>query len=167
MSPGGFRRPQNGKGECLPGAAKTRAERRQPKRGMPMSEQVSAKHGPAEDDLIKRQDRSDILDHGEEWPDPEESDVWPDTGVWAPEARFAGALEGPDFQAIELRSELARHLNRATFPATREQLLRSLMDRQAEQPVLDLVSALRPRTSIENIGELIRAVGLPMEERTA
>jgi hypothetical protein len=132
-----------------------------------MSEQFSGTHGPAEDDLIKRQDRSDILDHGEEWPDPEESDVWPDQGVWAPEARFAGTPDGPDFQAIELRSELARHLDRTTFPATREQLLRSLADRQADQPVLDLVSGLQPRTSVENIGELIRAVGLPVEERTA
>lgn len=132
-----------------------------------MSEQFSGTHGPAEDDLIKRQDRSDILDHGEEWPDPEESDVWPDQGVWAPEARFAGTPDGPDFQAIELRSELARHLDRTTFPATREQLLRSLADRQADQPVLDLVSGLQPRTSVENIGELIRAVGLLVEERTA
>jgi Protein of unknown function (DUF2795) len=131
-----------------------------------MSEQFSGTHGPAEDDLIKRQDRSDILGHGEEWPDREESDVWPDQGVWAPEARFAGTPEGPDFQAIELRSELARHLNRTTFPAAREQLLRTLTDRQAEPPVLDLVSALPPRTTVDSVGELIRAAGLPVEERT-
>jgi Protein of unknown function (DUF2795) len=130
-----------------------------------MSEQFSGTHGPAEDDHIKRQDRSDILGHGEEWPDPEDSDVWPDQGIWAPEARFASTPEGPDFQAIELRSELARHLDRTTFPAAREQLLRTLMDHQAEQPVLDLVSALPARGVIDSVGELIRAVGLPVEER--
>jgi hypothetical protein len=132
-----------------------------------MSEQVSAKHGPAEDDLIKRQDRTDIQAHGEEWPDAEESDAWPIDGVWAPEGRFAGTLAGPDFQAIELRSELARHLDRTTFPATREQLLRTLGARQADQRLLDMVSALRPRTTLANVGDLIRAVGLPVEERQA
>ena len=132
-----------------------------------MSEQVSATHGPAEDDLIKRQDRSDILGHGEEWPDPQESGEWPDQGIWAPEARFASTPDGPDFQAIELRSELARHLDRATFPATREQLLRTLIDRQAEPAVLELAAALPPRTTVDSVGALIRAIGLPVEERRA
>jgi hypothetical protein len=132
-----------------------------------MSEQVSATNGPAEDDLIKRQDHFELLDHGDEWPDPEESDEWPFEGTWAPEARFASTAEGPDFQAIELRSELARHLDRTSFPATREQLLRTLIARQAEQPVQYLVSALPPRTTVDNVGELIRAVGLPIEERRA
>jgi hypothetical protein len=130
-----------------------------------MSEQFSATHGPAEDDLIKRQDRSEILGHGEEWPDPEESDVWPDQGIWAPEARFASTPEGPDFQAIELRSQLARHLDRTTFPATREQILRTLTERQAEPPVLNLALALRPRATVNSVGALVRAAGLPVEER--
>lgn len=132
-----------------------------------MSEQVSATHGPAEDDHIKRQDRTELLDHGLEWPDPEESGLWPNQGIWAPEARFTGASAWPDFRAIEMRSELARHLNRTTFPARREQLLQTLTDRQAEQPVLDLVSALPARTLVDNVGELTRAVGLPVEERRA
>jgi hypothetical protein len=132
-----------------------------------MSEQVSAKHGPVEDEHIKRQDLTDLQDHGQEWPDPEESDEWPVDGIWAPEARFAGTLDGPDFQTIELRSELARHLDRRTFPATREQLLRTLIPRQAEQPVLELVSALPPGTTVASVGELTRAVGLPVEVRRA
>ena len=132
-----------------------------------MSEQVSAKHGPVEDEHIKRQDLTDLQDHGAEWPDPEESDEWPVDGIWAPEARFAGTPDGPDFQAIELRSELARHLDRTTFPATREQLLRMLVPRQAEQPALDLVSALTPGTTVASVSELIRAVGLPVEVRRA
>jgi hypothetical protein len=130
-----------------------------------MSEQVSATNGPAEDDLIKRQDHYELQDHGEEWPDPAESDEWPFGGIWAPEARFANSPAGPDFQAIELRSELARHLDRTSFPATREQVLRTLIARQAEQPVQYLVSALPPRVTLDSVGELIRAVGLPVEER--
>jgi hypothetical protein len=130
-----------------------------------MSEQSSGTHGPAEDDLIKRQDRSELLDHGQEWPDPEESGVWPAQGIWAPEARFSGTSAGPDFRAIEMRSELARHLDRTMFPAGREQLLQTLTNRQAEQPVLDLVSGLPARATVDNVGELSRAVGLPVEER--
>jgi len=134
---------------------------------MRMSEQVSATHGPVEDEHIKRQDRTELQEHGEEWPDRAESDEGSDEGSWAPEGRFASTPDGPDFQAIELRSELARHLDRTTFPATREQLLRALLDRQAEQPVLDLVSSLPPRTTVDSVGELIRAAGLPVEERSA
>jgi hypothetical protein len=129
-----------------------------------MSEQVSGTHGPAEDDHIKRQDRAEIQEHGEEWPDLEESDEWPEEGSWAPEARFANSPDGPDFRGIELRSELARHLGRTTFPATREQLLHTLTERRAEPPLLELVAALPPRTTVANVGELIRAVGLPEPE---
>jgi Protein of unknown function (DUF2795) len=134
---------------------------------MPMSEQVSATHGPAEDDQIKRQDRTELQEHGDEWPDPEDSSDWPFQGTWAPEGRFARTPEGPDFLGIELRSEMARHLDRTTFPATREQLLRTLIARQADQPVVDLVTALSPRTTVDNVGDLIRATGLPIEERGA
>jgi len=129
-----------------------------------MSDQASGTHGPAEDDLIKRQDRTEIQAHGEEWPDLEDAGVWPDDGIWAPEARLTTA---PDFRSIEVRSELARHLGRTTFPATREELLRILTQRVAEPRLLDLVSALPPRTSVGNVGELIRAVGLPVGEHRA
>jgi hypothetical protein len=130
-----------------------------------MSEQASAKHGPVEDEHIKRQDLTEIQEHGEEWPDLEDAGEWPGDGLWAPEARLPGAPDGPDYRAIELRSELARYLGRATFPATREDLLRVLTDRQAEAPLLDLVSALPSATRIANVGELIRALGLPVQER--
>jgi Protein of unknown function (DUF2795) len=129
-----------------------------------MSEQVSAKHGPAEDDHIKRQDRTEIQEHGEEWPDLQDVDVWPDNGIWAPESRLVAGPAGPDFRAIELRSELARHLDRAMFPATREELTRVLTDRQAEPRLLGLVSALPPGSTVSSVGELIRTAGLPVEE---
>lgn len=130
-----------------------------------MSEQASAKHGPVEDEHIKRQDLTEIQEHGEEWPDLEDADEWPDDGIWAPEGRLPA--DGADYRAIELRSELARYLGRATFPATREELLAVLTDRQAEAALLDLVSALPPSTRIANVGELIRALGLPVHERRA
>ncbi len=132
-----------------------------------MSEQASGTHGPREDDAIKRQDRSELQAHGEEWPEPESSgEDEPDT-TWAPEGRFAGTLPGEDWEAIELRSDLARHLDRTAFPATRPRLLETLTQHQAEQRLLDLVSSLPDTATFASLGELLRALGLPIEERPA
>jgi len=132
--------------------------------GMPMSEQVSAKHGPVEDDAIKRQDRSDLQARGEEWPDPESADS--EAGaVWAPEGRFAGSRQLEDWQAIELRSELARRLDRTAFPATRSHLLNVLGAHDAGQRLLDLVSSLPDGASFGSLSALLRGLGLPVEER--
>jgi hypothetical protein len=133
---------------------------------MQMSEQVSGTHGPAEDDAIKRQDRSELQAHGEEWPEPD-SDEDESDAMWAPTGRFAGAPSGEDWQAIELRSELARHLDRTAFPATRAHLLETLAAHQAGQRLLDLVSSLPAKATFASLGELLRALGVPMEERQA
>jgi hypothetical protein len=132
-----------------------------------MSEQVSGTHGPAEDDAIKRQDRSELQEHGEEWPEPDSSDEGADDTAWAPEGRFAGTPPGEDWQAIELRSDLARHLDRTAFPATRAHLLEALAARQADQPLLDRVSSLPARATFASLAEVLGALGLPREERPA
>jgi hypothetical protein len=132
-----------------------------------MSEQVSGTHGPREDDAIKRQDRSELQAHGEEWPEPESPGEDEPQAAWAPEARFAGTPHGEDWEAIELRSDLARHLDRHAFPATRAHLLEALAANQADQRLLDLVSSLPDGTAFTSLGELVRALGLPMEERPA
>jgi len=129
-----------------------------------MSEQVSAKHGPIEDDAIKRQDRSELQARSQEWPDPESAEA--EAGaVWAPEGRFAGAQPLENWQAVELRSDLARRLDRTAFPATRSQLLDVLDAQDAGQRLLDLVSSLPDGTSFGSLSELVRGLGLPMEER--
>ena len=134
---------------------------------MPVSEQISGTHGPAEDDAIKRQDRDELRAHGEEWPEPESSGEDEPAAVWAPEGRFAGTRPGEDWEAIELRSDLARHLDRTAFPATRAHLLETLTAYQAEQRLLDLVSSLPDGTTFTSLGELLKALGLPIEERPA
>jgi hypothetical protein len=132
---------------------------------MPVSEQISGTHGPAEDDAIKRQDRSELQAQGEQWPDPESTDSGDPEAAWAPEGRFAGTPGGEDWGAVELRSDLARHLDRTAFPATRERLLENLAAHQAEQRLLDLISSLSDDARFATLGELIRALGLPVEER--
>ena len=132
-----------------------------------MSEQISGTHGPREDDAIKRQDRSELQAHGEEWPEPESTGEDEPEATWAPEGRFAGTPAGEDWEAIELRSDLARHLDRTAFPATRARLLETLEGHQAEQRLLYLVSPLPGGATFASLGELLRALGLPMEERPA
>ena len=131
-----------------------------------MSEQISGTHGPAEDDAIKRQDRRDVQAHGEQWPEPESGEDEAEA-TWAPEGRFAGTPHGEDWEAIELRSDLARHLDRTAFPATRAHLLETLAAHQAGQRLLDLVSSLPDGVTFASLGELLRALGLPIEERPA
>ena len=130
-----------------------------------MSEQSSGTHGPAEDDAIKRQDRTELQAHGEQWPEPDSDEPDESGATWAPEGRFAGERAGEDWQAIDLRTELARHLDRATFPATRAHLLHVLADHQAEQRLVDLVSALPGHANFASLSELLRALGLPVEHR--
>jgi hypothetical protein len=134
---------------------------------MPVSEQISGTHGPAEDDAIKRQDRSELEARGEEWPDPEDSDSGDEDATWAATGRFAGTPGSEDREAIELRSDLARHLDRTAFPATRAHLLQTLTTHQAEQRLLDLVSSLPASARFASLAELLRALGLPVESRPA
>ena len=129
-----------------------------------MSEEVSAKHGAVEDDAIKRQDRSELQARSQEWPDPESAEA--EAGaVWAPEGRFAGARPLENWQAIELRSDLARRLDRTAFPVTRSHLLAVLEAQETGQRLLDRVASLPDGASFGSLGELIRGLGLPMEER--
>jgi hypothetical protein len=126
-----------------------------------MSEQISGTHGPAEDDAIKRQDREELQAHGDRYPGEEDGD--PDA-TWAEEGRFAGTPE-EDWQTIDVRSDLARHLGRAAYPATRDQLLTTLTDQDADQRLLDLVSSLPEQARPASLAELLQALGLPVEQR--
>src|SRR5258708_8139822 len=131
-----------------------------------MSEQVSGTHGRAEDDAVKRHDRSELQAQGDEWPEPESSGEDETGATWAPEGRFAGTPSGEDWQAIELRSELARHLDRTAFPATGARLHENLVAHQAEQRLLDLVPPLRTGEKFASMGEVLGAPRLPIAAPT-
>ena len=129
-----------------------------------MSEQASGTHGPAEDDAIKHQDDTELQAHGERWPESEAAAEGGAEATWAPESRFAGTPPGEERQALELRSDLARHLDRAAFPATQAQLAETLAAHQAEQRLLDLVSSLPESAMFASLHKLLQALGLPVEE---
>ena len=126
-----------------------------------MTEQSSGTHGPREDDALKREVRSDLQAHretrAEEWLEAEPPAEDEPEATWAP--------PGEDWDTIELRSDLARHLDRTAWPATRARLLEVLESHQAEQRLLDLVSPLPEGASYASLAELLPALGLPIEER--
>jgi hypothetical protein len=128
-----------------------------------VSEQISGTHGRAEDDAIKRQDRGELRAYAEEWPGPDSDDN--PGATWAEAGRFAQTPGGENWEGIKLRSDLACHLNRTSFPASRAHLLQTLTARQAEQRLLDMVSSLPAGARFASLAELVRAMGLPIEER--
>ncbi|HEY7430003.1 MAG TPA: DUF2795 domain-containing protein [Streptosporangiaceae bacterium] len=134
-----------------------------------MSEQESGKYGPREDDALKREVRSELqanrATRAEEWLEPQPPGEDEPEATWAPEGRPGGTPSGEDWDTIELRSDLARHLDRAGFPATKARLLETLASHQAEQRLVDLLAPLPDNVTFANMGELLRALGIPIEHR--
>src|SRR5215470_4252546 len=158
----------------MPGAARGRANtRRRPgsqagqgersKRGTPMSEQASGTHGPVRDDAIKRQDEAEAAGYAAEWPAPDEEpdDETEREAIWAPAARLAPE----DWEAVELRSDLARHLDRTAWPLTRGRLLEILTERHAGDRLVELAASLPEGQRYQSLRELARALDLEPEER--
>lgn len=134
-----------------------------------MSEQETGKVGPREDDALKRELRGDLqanrATRSEEWREPQPPGEDEPEATWAPTGRPGGTPAGEDWGQIELRSDLARHLDRRAWPATRAHLIDTLESHQAEQRLLDLVSALPADATFANLHEVLTALGLPIEER--
>jgi hypothetical protein len=134
-----------------------------------MSEQVSGTHGPREDDALKREVRSELqakrATRAEEWLEPEPPGEDEPEASWVLAGRPGATPPGQDWDTIELRSDLARHLDRTVFPATKAGLLEALAAHQAEQRLVDLLAALPDSATFANLGELLRALGIPFEHR--
>ena len=132
-----------------------------------MSEQGSGTHGPVRDDAIKRQDEAEARDYVEEWPQPETEpdDETEQEATWAPAARLADSPTPEDWEAVELRSDLARHLDRTVWPATRESLLEILTERNAGDRLLERLTSLPEGQRYASLLDLTRALGLPEEHR--
>lgn len=134
-----------------------------------MSEQEGGKYGPREDEALKREVRSELqanrATRAEEWLEPEPPGEDEPEATWAPEGQLGGTPAGEDWDTIDLRSNLASHLDRAAFPATKERLLQSLQSHQAEQRLLDLLAPLPADATFANVGAVMRALGFPVEHR--
>lgn len=125
-------------------------------------------HGPRQDDALKRETRSETqagrATRTEEWREPEPpGDDQPDA-TWAPEGRPGGVPPGENAEGIAVRSDLARHLGRDTFPTGRAGLLEALSAQNAPQPLLDLASSLPEGPTYSSLADVLSALGLPPRE---
>jgi hypothetical protein len=132
-----------------------------------VSEQASGTHGPRRDDAIKPQDEAEARQYAGEWPEPEEEpeDETEREAIWAPAARLAESPAAENWEAVELRSDLARHLDRTVWPVSRDRLLEILTERNAGDGLLELAASLPERQRYESLRELLMALGLEPEER--
>ena len=132
-----------------------------------MSEQASGTHSPLRDDAIKPQDEAEARQYAGEWPEPEEEpeDETEREATWAPAARLAESPAAENWEAVELRSDLARHLDRTVWPVSRDRLLEILTERNAGDGLLELAASLPERQRYESLRELLMALDLEPEER--
>ncbi|MFI7454973.1 DUF2795 domain-containing protein [Nonomuraea sp. NPDC049714] len=104
--------------------------------------------------------------HAEEWKEPEPT---PASGedesvrTYAP-GHEPGTPEGITQEGVDVRSDLAKWLSDADFPATSLELLQHAERMDAPDHVMDLVSSL-PERRYANMAEVGQALGLGVEKR--
>lgn len=126
-------------------------------------ERGNTKHGRTRDDAMAH-DVSGYVRAGrdpraEEWksPEPPADDLpdLPDVGAWRSTSDAASSMSPLD---VELRSELARWLGRAVFPAGRDEVIDHLRAQYAPDRVVDAVRAAPPDARFGSAGQLWRAL---------
>jgi hypothetical protein len=126
-------------------------------------ERESTKHGPVQDEELKHEteplERSPSAQrpHVEEWREVEPAGE-------VPVERPPG--QGPDPQAVMLRSELARVLTNADFPADRDALLARLEDADASAELTARVAGLSQDHRFANAHEVMVSLGINAPERS-
>ena len=118
-------------------------------------------HGSRQDDALKKEVRGEVqanrATRTEEWREPEPP------GEDQPDATW-DLSEGADprREAVQMRSDIARHLDHAAFPASRDSLLATMSDHAAPQPLLDVVAKLPADATYSGLGEVVSALDLPL-----
>jgi hypothetical protein len=125
----------------------------------------SSKHGRHLDEAMRRETleivRGGAPDSRAEWP-PERGD-----GADPPERHAPGHQPGVPAgmtpREVALRSELARTLTAADYPADRKRLLARLALVDAPDEIIATVAELPPGPRFANAGEVARALGIHTE----
>ncbi|WP_041938752.1 MULTISPECIES: DUF2795 domain-containing protein [Frankia] len=132
----------------------------------------SSKHGPWRDDAMAHEVsgfvRSGRDTRAEEWRSVEPTDELPgDAQFPDPAQSRAGAAAGMTLADVEERSELARWLGRAVFPAEREEIMDHLRHQHAPDRVIEEVEAAPPGVQFTSVGELWRVLRQEVDAQSA
>ncbi|MEU9837222.1 DUF2795 domain-containing protein [Streptosporangium sp. NPDC048047] len=134
------------------------------------AERGSAKHGPQMDEYQKHESEGAIRGggptHAEEWADPEGIRAADDDAVPRryPPGHEPGAAEGISAEGVDQRSDMARWLTDADWPADRDALLAHADAKAAPGGVIAVLRGLPAGEKFRNIGDVGRAAGLGGEE---
>jgi hypothetical protein len=124
----------------------------------------SAKHGPVRDDVMAHEVEGILRarrdTRADEWRSPEPPGE--DTPALAVRPDSAGVLGGAPLGMtatdVEERSELARWLGRAVFPAERNEVIDHLRHQNAPDRVVDEVRAAPEGVQFTSLGQLWRSL---------
>jgi hypothetical protein len=123
----------------------------------------NAKHGPQRDEVLAQEVRDYVRagreTHTADWRTPEpltdevSADVDRGDGMG-----LGSAPRGMSLSDVEERSELARWLGRAVFPADRDEVVDHLQQRNAPDHVVAVLRHAPKRGQFASVGELWRAM---------
>jgi hypothetical protein len=124
-------------------------------------------HGPRKDDALKRETRGEVqanrATRSEEWREPEPPGEDQPDATWAPVGKQGSAPPAVDQDALETRSDLARHLERGIFPVGRAGLIGTLEAHHAPQALIDLTATLPGDVTFANLHDVLTALGLTVQ----
>lgn len=135
-----------------------------------MSTQRETKHGVHRDDALKKEARH--LEpgreaHQQEWRQPESVDAGDvESARLATGGAQRGTPPGMDVTDVAGRSELARWLQPAVFPAEPQRLMRSARETGAPDHILRLIGRLPVDRRYSNVQEMWRDLGGGSEDAT-
>jgi hypothetical protein len=128
----------------------------------------STKHNPRVDEELEHEIqgmlKAEHATRSEEWREVEpvaEGD--PDLTADPAGTLVGGTPVGMDADAVVVRAELARWLDRADFPSTGPVLVEAALDHRAPDAVVAELRRLPEGETYERIGDVVRALGYPTE----
>ncbi|MGY1712261.1 DUF2795 domain-containing protein [Geodermatophilus sp. SYSU D00758] len=128
----------------------------------------STKHNPRLDEELEHEVqgmlKAERATRAEEWREVEpvaEGD--PDIDADPAGTMVGGTPVGMDADAVVVRAELARWLDRADFPSTGPDLVEAALDHRAPDAVVDELRRLPEGERYERVGDVVRALGYPTE----
>jgi hypothetical protein len=128
----------------------------------------STKHNPRLDEELEHEMqgmlKGERQTHAEEWREVEPSaEGDPDVDADPAGTLVGGTPVGTTPDAVVARSELARWLDRADFPADRSALVEAARDHHAPDAVVAELERLPDGESFARVGDVVRALGYPTE----
>jgi hypothetical protein len=122
-------------------------------------ERGSTKHGPGHDEAIKK--RTEPIERG--GPAGSRADEGRVEEGWADDEAVSDVR--PMADSVELRSDIARYVDRVIFPAGRDQLVEDAASRHAPTAVLESLQMLPADRSFESVEQIWQALGGEPERR--